>query len=79
MESPIGMQGDFIVRMGRKDKDREFIDQVSHAGIYGGYGDLKRNVIRQYFLYLNQAGGVIVLDSLSRNSAYLYISAYAFG
>lgn len=34
------------------------------------YGDLKRNVIRQYFLYLNQAGGVIVLDSLSRNSAY---------
>lgn len=34
------------------------------------YGDLKRNVIRQYFLYLNQAGGIIVLDSLSRDSAY---------
>mgnify|MGYP007087028257 FL=1 len=34
------------------------------------YGDLKRNVIRQFFLSLNQAGGVIVLDSLSRDSAY---------
>lgn len=34
------------------------------------YGDLKRNVIRQYFLRLNQAGGIIVLDSLSKESAY---------
>jgi len=34
------------------------------------HGDLKRNVIRQYFLHLNQAGGVIVLDSLSKDLAY---------
>ncbi|WP_349948409.1 DUF6339 family protein [Lacrimispora sp. BS-2] len=34
------------------------------------HGDLKRNVIRQYFLNLNQAGGVIVLDSLSKELAY---------
>ena len=33
------------------------------------YGDLSRTVIRQYFLKLNQAGGVIVLDSLSREAA----------
>ena len=33
-------------------------------------GDLKRAVIRQYFLRLNQAGGVIILDSLSSESAY---------
>jgi hypothetical protein len=34
------------------------------------HGDLKRAVIRQYFLRLNQAGGVIILDSLSSASAY---------
>lgn len=33
-------------------------------------GDLKRKDIRQYFLRLNQAGGLLVLDSLSAASAY---------
>ncbi len=33
------------------------------------YGDLKRPIIRKYFLRLNQAGGVIILDSLSKDSA----------
>ena len=33
-------------------------------------GDLKRKDIRQYFLKLNQAGGLLVLDSLSSSSAY---------
>lgn len=33
-------------------------------------GDLKRTQIRQYFSALNQAGGVVVLDSLSSETAY---------
>ncbi len=33
-------------------------------------GDLKRDDIRNYFLNLNQAGGVIVFDSLLRQDAY---------
>lgn len=33
------------------------------------HGELKRAVIRQYFLRLNQAGGVIILDSLSKEAA----------
>lgn len=31
--------------------------------------DLQRSVIRQYFVELNQAGGIIVLDSLTKDSA----------
>ena len=34
------------------------------------HGDLKRADIRSYFLNLNQAGGVIVFDSLSKKDAY---------
>lgn len=34
------------------------------------HGELKRNSIRQYFLKINQAGGLLVLDSLSSDSAY---------
>lgn len=33
-------------------------------------GDLKRSLIRSYFLNLNQAGGIIVFDSLSKQDAY---------
>ena len=33
-------------------------------------GDLKRSQIRSYFLNLNQAGGVVVFDSLSQQDAY---------
>ncbi len=33
-------------------------------------GTLKREVIRRCFMRLNQAGGVIMLDSLSREAAY---------
>lgn len=34
------------------------------------HGDLKRKEIRQFFLKLNQAGGIIILDSLSKEAAY---------
>ncbi len=34
------------------------------------YGELKRNDIRSFFLNLNQAGGVIVFDYLSKQDAY---------
>ncbi len=34
------------------------------------YGELKRSEIRSYFMNLNQAGGVIIFDSLSKQDAY---------
>ena len=34
------------------------------------HGELKRSEIRSYFLNLNQAGGVVVFDSLSKEDAY---------
>lgn len=34
------------------------------------YGDLKRKDIRKFFVKLNQAGGIIVFDSLTIDSAY---------
>ena len=34
------------------------------------YGDLKRKDIRKFFIKLNQAGGIVVFDSLTIDSAY---------
>lgn len=34
------------------------------------YGDLKRKDIRKFFVKLNQAGGIVVFDSLTIDSAY---------
>lgn len=34
------------------------------------YGDLKRKDIRRFFIKLNQAGGIVVFDSLTIDSAY---------
>lgn len=35
-----------------------------------GFGDLKRRDIRKFFIKLNQAGGIVVFDSLTIDSAY---------
>lgn len=43
---------------------------LSALKILKKHGDLTRSQIRRYFLALNQAGGVIVFDSLSSDASY---------